>query len=593
VGSYLQVSQFKKATTCSEVISINDTLDGKYVILRKLGGGAWGEVYLASDATLPERQVAIKVLQQRSLGDHDDLIWEMKALSKFNQPGVVTFYHHFSTDNNIFLVMEFCEGGSLDDQILSRGRCRETEVFTWALTLCETLASVHERGIVHHDIKPLNILFSNGGEIKIGDFGIANRNMGTRIYMPPEMFLGEPLSKTDPRVDIYSLGITLLESLTGHNPFEDLGDGQQLQVQIAHNFIPASLPVWVQEVLLKATHPTPELRFQTMRDLAEAIRAKRVPYVFDGDRIKAHALAQKAEKHLARRKWRSAERLVTAALQLSPDCIAALLVAGRLYLMIQQIEKAKTFFTRAAALSPRTHVQKELGWISLEEGHLPIAISMLTDHLQRNSSDYEAFNLLLKCFFLSGRYEAGDALAQTLISEKVPNDCFRNNQMLCRLLNGPAPLEISHDSEDQNPFVTHNLSIATEAPRAWSDRGRPTLKSKLIFEEYRFGDAIRAGRKNALSIVNEEEQREETQRPIITIGSLPSNNLVLDDASVSRRHAAIINFPDDVWVYDLGSALGVSVDGRKVVGRMFLDGVHDVRIGRVALRVASKTGLLV
>lgn len=579
--------------TDDAVISIGDKLDGKYIVISKLGGGGFGEVFLANDDALPDRQVAIKVLKQTSSGDHSDLIWEMQALSKFNQPGVVTFYHYFTAGNDICLVMEFCEGGSLDDRIISHGRCREADVFAWGLTLCETLASVHERKIVHHDIKPQNILFTNGSEIKIGDFGIANRNMGTRIYMPPEMFLGEPLTKTDPRVDVYSLGITLLESLTGRNPFEDLRADEQLPARIAHDYIAQTLPRWVQEVLLKATHPTPELRFQTMRDFAEAISAKRVPYVFDGSRIKAHALAQKAEAYLARRKWLSAERVLTTALQLSPDCIAALLAAGRLQLLIQRIGKAKEYFTKAATLSPRTHVQKELGWISLEEGHLPMAISMLTDHIQRNSSDYEAYNLLLKCFFLSDRYEAGDELAQTLIDAKVPNDCFRSNQILCRLLNSEPGPEALKGADNQNPFVKYNLTVATETPRAWSERGRPALKSKLVFEEYHHGVALRSHEQNVLGVVNAEGRSDETRRPVLTVGSLPSNDVVLDDASVSRRHAAIVNFVDYVWVYDLGSARGVTVDGRKVAGRMFLDGVHEVKIGRVALRVAAKAGLLV
>jgi hypothetical protein len=147
------------------------------------------------------------------------------------------------------------------------------------------------------------------------------------------------------------------------------------------------------------------------------------------------------------------------------------MAAGRLNLMLQEIEKAKAYFTTAATLSPRTQVQKELGWISLEEGHLPNAISMLTDHIQRNSSDYEAYNLLLKCFVLSERYEAGVALAQTLIEEKAPNGCFRSNQILCFLLSDNSALDESKKTDKENPFIVHNLKVATEMPRAWNERG--------------------------------------------------------------------------------------------------------------------------
>jgi hypothetical protein len=218
---------------------------------------------------------------------------------------------------------------------------------------------------------------------------------------------------------------------------------------------------------------------------------------------------------------------------------------------------------------------------------------MLTDHLQRNSSDYEAYNLLLKCFVLSDRYEAGETLAQTLIDEKVPNDCFRSNQILCRLLkNGPTSHLVDKINDD-NPFIQHNLLVATEIPRAWNERGMPTLKSKFVFEEYRHGIALRSRNHNVLGIVKEEGRRRELRKPVLTFGSFRSNDIVIDDASVSRRHAVIINFPDYVWIYDLGSARGVCVDGRKVVGRKFLDGVHEVRVGRVPLRVAAKSDLLV
>jgi len=164
-----------------------------------------------------------------------------------------------------------------------------------------------------------------------------------------------------------------------------------------------------------------------MRDFAEAIRAQRVPYIFDGDRIKAHALAQKAEKRLARRKWRSAERLVTSALQISPDCIAALLAAGRLQLMIQQIEKAKAYSPERQLLA-LGRMSERMGWISLEEGHLLWRSPLLTDHIQRNSSGLRGLQSLLKCFFLSDRYEAGNELAKRWMDEKVPNDCFRSNK---------------------------------------------------------------------------------------------------------------------------------------------------------------------
>lgn len=577
------------------MVEIGDTLDGKYTIVRRLGSGGFGEVFLARDTIVSDRQVAIKVLTSRSAGDRENLIWEMKALAKLNHPGVVAFHHNFFGGDRLFLVMEYCRKGSLHDQLFGGVSIQEQEVFQWGLALCETLGFVHDKGIVHHDIKPANILFAEDGRIKLGDFGVANRNTGTVIYLPPEMLLGEADSK-DGRVDVYALGLTLLESLTGCHPFIDLPADEALRARIRHDFIPADLPRWVQEVLLKATHPTPELRFQTMRDFAEAIDGKRVPYVFDADRMKAHVLAEKAQAQIGRRKWKSAETLATRALQLNPDCIAALLAAGRCQLMLRRVNEAKEHFDKAVSISPRTPVQKELGWLNIEAGRIPAAISLLTDHLQRNASDYEAYNLLLKCYYLSDRFEVAESLAEALSAAKAPNDCVRSNLFICRLLNN-RPSEDQLAATDRRktgcPFFAYNLAVATESPSAWGNAGGPSLKSKLLFEEYRFSVAKSSGRPNTLVVQWPDHRRMEPTAPIVTIGSLPTNDITIENRSVSRRHGVIVNFPEDVWLYDLESMGGIEVDGERIYGRIFLDGVHDINIGPVRIRVAAKAGLLV
>ena len=565
------------------MISVGERLDGKYLVTRRLGGGGFGDVFLASDEEIPDRQVAIKVLNRPRDEKHSDLVWEMRTLAQFQHPHVVAFYHHFNDQNCLYLAMEFCPNGSLCDLLRYNEGCSESEVFDWGLDLCETLAFVHGKGIVHHDIKPQNILFAGDGTIKLGDFGVANRNTGTRIYLSPEMLLGERVARTDPRVDVYALGLTLLESLTGHHPFELLAPDEAVQARIRHDFVPTNLSRWVQEVLLKATHPTPELRFQTAADFGEAIRSRHVPYVFDGKRIKADALAKKAETAIARRKWKTAERLTSYALELSPDCVAALLAAGRCQLLIRRIDRASEYFSRAVSISPRTPVQKELGWISLEEERLSTAISLLTDHLQRNASDYEAYNLLLKCFYQTDRFEAGNALARTLIDEKAPSSCFRNNLLLCLLFNGDGAAEELAKlkfSDDLNPFVAYNLMVATEEERAWGRSKPPSLKSKLLFEKYRFGMANRAGKQNTLAVYTPDGVRHHSTRSIVAIGSLAANDIVLDDNSVSRRHCAVVNFPDDIWLYDLGSTIGTVIDGKRLAGRVLLDGVHDVEVGQ-------------
>jgi serine/threonine protein kinase len=99
---------------------------------------------------------------------------------------------------------------------------------------------------------------------------------------------------------VYALGITLLELLLNRSPFEGMSPVEALRAKIRHQFVPVDLDRWVQDLLSKATHPTPELRFQSMQEFKEAIESKHISYVFDRSRVQAHALAAKAEKLLAR-----------------------------------------------------------------------------------------------------------------------------------------------------------------------------------------------------------------------------------------------------------------------------------------------------
>ncbi|WP_293395661.1 protein kinase [Nevskia sp.] len=578
------------------MIAIGNKLDGKYLVVGRLGSGGFGEVFLAEDVAIPGRQLALKVLSAKSAGDHGDLIWEMRTLAKFNHPAIVGFHHHFQHGDRLVLVMEFCAGGSLHDRLDAAGPVTQDEVFRWAAVLFEAMAFVHDKGIVHHDIKPANILFSQDGGIKLGDFGVANRDGGTRRYMAPEMLLGEAVTRTDPRVDIYALALTLIEMLSGEHPFEGLSPADSLKRRIAHDFVPRDLPRWVQDILLRASHPTPELRFQKMADFAEAIAAKHVPYVFDGKRIKAHALAEKAEAQLLKKKWKAAENLASHALRVCPESTMALVVAGRCHLMVRRTRQAREYLSRALGINPRMHVQKELGWLNLEEGNLPTAISLLGDHLDRNASDFEAWNLLLRCFFLSGRYEAGEKLAQMVMRVSSANECFRNNRFVCRLLNdGYSARELADidATEIVSPFIVFNLTVARESPSSWQADGPPFLRDKLLFQEYGWGLGRSSAKLNTLAVRMPDGSAFESAAPVISIGKLASNDVVLASPSVSRRHAVIVNFANDVWLHDLGGNFGTRLGEDRVSGRIHLDGVHKLLMGRVSVEIAAQSNLLV
>ncbi len=262
-------------------------------------------------------------------------------------------------------------------------------------------------------------------------------------------------------------------------------------------------------------------------------------------------------------------------------------------MLIRRTQSARQFFSRALNVNPRIHVQKELGWLQLEEGHLPIAISLLSDHLDRHGADFEACNLLLKCFYLCARYDVAEGLAQQVMAHRPVNPCFENNRFICRLMAGEcvaADFDGASAGAGTNPFLAYNLAVAIETPRSWAETGRPALLDKLVFQKFRFDVA---GKVNPVSIRLPDGSQTQTSAPLVSIGSWVKNDIALDDASVSRRHALIANFPNDVWLYDLGSTRGIRVDDNAVSGRAFLDGVHRVMVGRLEVEVGARAGLLI
>lgn len=459
-------------------INTGDLLDSKYRIVRRLGGGGFGDVYLAKDELLG-RQVAIKLLRNRDPERQAGLIEEMRALDQLHHPAIVTFYHHFVEDQLLFLVMEHCAGGSLRIR-MQQQLAPLQRVMQWGKELADTLEFVHRQGIVHHDIKPDNIFVATEEVLKIGDFGVANSRAGTTRYLAPEMLRAE-VDTGDVRVDVYALGITLLELLRNRNPFDGMSESEAQRAKMRHDFIPTELDQWVQDVISKATHPTPELRFQSMQEFREAIDSKHVSYVFDQNRIKAHVLAAKAEKLLAGKHVTAASRCITQALYASPDCVSALIAAGRYNLFVNRIVEAKQHFDRALSVNPRTNIQRELGWLCLEARNYSQAISLLTDHLQRNASDYEAYNLLLECFYRTGRYEVGMQVARLMIEASAPSNCFENNEFLCRLLSNSVDDELVNRALKKldNPFISYNIDILMQASEQ--------MNSLMLFENYRFG----------------------------------------------------------------------------------------------------------
>jgi len=257
------------ATVVGEV-SITST-SGRYEILGTLGQGGMGAVCKAKDNRLG-RTVAIKRLLPSFSSNEkafNRFVLEAKSLASLNHPNIVNVYDFDEDSDGHFITMEYVEGGSLADLLKAKGKLEIDEALSLFVQVCGGLAQAHEKGIIHRDIKPANILIVNNGIPKLTDFGIAQITdaqdmtrtgiaMGTPVYMSPEQ--QEDAKNVDQRADIYSLGATLYEMLTGFSPRV-----------INLTFINSGL----RHVVEKMLSPSPLERYTSLTQVLEALKPER------------------------------------------------------------------------------------------------------------------------------------------------------------------------------------------------------------------------------------------------------------------------------------------------------------------------------
>jgi len=254
-------------------------LDGRYRLGSRLGGGAVADVYRAVDERL-QRPVAIKVFRgdaAEQLHRHEA---EMRTLAALDHPSLVTVFDAGTDDSTgqPYLVMQIVEGPTLGNELRS-GALTEDRTARYGAELAEALAYVHERGLVHRDVKPANVLISEDGRVHLADFGIARivdsahetktgDVLGTPAYFAPEQVAGETVG---PSADVYALGVVLYECLTGRRPFE----GTAVEVAMARLArppdIPADLPEEWRTLLTAMTMRDPAAR-PTSAQVAEGLR---------------------------------------------------------------------------------------------------------------------------------------------------------------------------------------------------------------------------------------------------------------------------------------------------------------------------------
>ena len=261
---------------------------GNYRLIDRLGAGGMGEVWRAEDTRLL-RPVAIKILSERIANDPEwkaRFLREARTIAQLNHPNIATIYSIEQEADKLFIAMELVEGESLA-AVLAKGKLEPVDVVRIFRQAAEALAEAHDKGIVHRDIKPDNIMIGKRG-VKVLDFGIAKQItattdaptltqagliVGTPFYMSPEQALGRPV---DARSDLFSLGVVLYEAVAGKRPFEGESVTETMmniimQEPLDLSTVAPKAPPSLVEIVGRALQKKPERRYGSAGEMVDAL----------------------------------------------------------------------------------------------------------------------------------------------------------------------------------------------------------------------------------------------------------------------------------------------------------------------------------
>jgi hypothetical protein len=373
---------------CGEKFRVERAFDN-FALLETLGVGGMGSVYKARDTRL-NRFVALKILRPELSADPVEirrLEHEARATAAVNDPHVVQVFSSGTDHGQFYLVMELVDQGSLDDRMAEQERVAETQVLDTGIQVARGLRAAHEKGLIHRDIKPGNILFADEATAKIGDFGLAvaaeqnaeaqNEIWGTPYYVAPERLNNEP---EDFRSDIYSLGATLYHALAGRPPFEGETNSATALRDLKNN--PQSLGAVVPGLRRETVRtidrmivPDPEERFASYDEVIDALEQARDALNPSGKKARRRKLVIAAVILAALlgggafyfHKVQS-ERLAKAraTAQSGEETLRHLYDEARRELIGGKYDAARTTFTRLAGEAQNQ--QPLLNWIRLHRG---------------------------------------------------------------------------------------------------------------------------------------------------------------------------------------------------------------------------------
>jgi serine/threonine protein kinase/Tfp pilus assembly protein PilF len=469
-----------------------------YRILRKVGQGSGGEAYLAEDTRL-QRPVVLKFLPE-SLVENEHarrrFLREARLASALDHPNICTIYEINETDGLHFIVMQYAEGKTLK-QVIAGEPLDTDSTLSIAIQIAAALASAHERGIIHRDMKPANVVVTNDGQVKILDFGLAKSlalptmktsqpidateltrhgaQLGTPAYMSPEQVRGEP---ADHRSDIFSLGVILYEMATGQSPFKSKNRSIiDVMHSVAHDQPPPVREInpqaspQLQSITERAMQKEPTSRYQTMRDALRDLKqlARELNLDLSGlsDGTSDYIYPRRERPHWLKRNLRSLGLAIV---------MAALAMAGLAFYLSRTRGEA----IDSIAVLPFTHASNDPNTEYLSDG--------ITESLINSLSQLPNLKVISRGSVF--RYKLRDTTATPPDPLAVGHDLNVSAVLIGRLTERGDNLSISAElvdvrndrqiwGEQYNRRLTDILAVQEEISREISEK----LRSKLTGEQ--------------------------------------------------------------------------------------------------------------
>ncbi|MBI4468238.1 MAG: protein kinase [Acidobacteria bacterium] len=299
-GAFLEGTAIQEAARMMAADQTNSTVGpslGPFTIMKHLGAGGMGEVYLAEDTRL-HRKVALKTLPRYLTADRERVVrfqQEARAASSLTHPNVAPIFEFGEAEGVCFIAMEYVEGETLEAR-LKAGPLELSEVIEIGIQVADALQEAHSKGIIHRDMKPGNIMITQRRQVKVLDFGLAKLSpagrsvpatapsthpitnpglvMGTVAYMSPEQALGH---EVDERTDIYSLGVVLHEMATGRRPFIPTGAADKEGRERSDSDQPSptldsSLPAELEHIISRCLQMDRDRRYGSAQELVDDLR---------------------------------------------------------------------------------------------------------------------------------------------------------------------------------------------------------------------------------------------------------------------------------------------------------------------------------